>query len=214
MARALLTSPRLLLLDEPLTGLDHDSKAEILPYLEALHQELDIPVLYVSHAHDEVARLADYLVLLEDGQVTASGAIGEVLTRLDLPMFRGDEAEAIIEARVVADDDRYALSRLEFPGGQFQVAGTGLEIGQTARLRVLARDVSLTLEHQVDTSILNILPVTVEELADEDSPQVLIRLSAGGTPLLSRVTRKSVEALGLEPGKRLYAQIKTVALLS
>jgi molybdate transport system ATP-binding protein len=214
IARALLTSPSLLLLDEPLTGLDRESKAEILPYLEALHRQLDIPVLYISHSHDEVARLADHLVLLEDGRTVASGPIGEMLTRLDLPAFRGDEAEAVIEARVVEHDDHYELTHLEFPGGRFQVARTDLAIGTQARLRILARDVSLTLERQTETSILNILPVTVEDLADTTSPQVLVRVSASGTPLLARVTRKSAEALALGPGKRVYAQVKTVALLS
>jgi len=214
IARALLASPRLLLLDEPLTGLDRDSKAEILPYLERLHEELEIPVLYVSHSHDEVARIADHLVLLESGRVIAAGASGEMLTLLDLPALRGDNAEAILEARVVSHDDVYQLTRLDFVGGSLQITGSDLAVGRTVRLRILARDVSLTLERQTGTSILNILKVKVEELADEGPAQILVRLLAGDTPLLSRVTRKSAESLGLERGKQLYAQIKTVALLS
>jgi molybdate transport system ATP-binding protein len=214
IARALLRSPNLLLLDEPLTGLDLDSKAEIVPYLERLHEELDIPVLFVSHASDEVARLADHLVLLRAGQVLASGEIGEMLTRVDLPLSHGEEAEAILAADVVGHDEAYGLTQLEFPGGRFHVTRTDLEIGRRVRLRILARDVSLTLEHQRDTSILNIFPVTVEELSEEGLAQVVVKLSAGGTPILSRITRRSVDALELAPGKQVYAQIKTVALLA
>jgi len=214
IAQALLTSPRLLLLDEPLTGLDAVGKAEILPYLERLHEELDIPVLYVSHASDEVARLADHLVLLQEGRVLASGPIAEMLTRFDLPLSRGFDAEAIIEAEVVDHDEVYHLTRLAFAGGHFNVAREELAIGQSVRLRILARDVSLTLEHQSETSILNILPVTVEELVDEGPAQVMVKLSAKGIPFLSRITRKSARVLELEPGKRVFAQIKTVALLA
>jgi len=214
IAQALLTSPRLLLLDEPLTGLDAEGKAEILPYLERLHGELDIPVLYVSHAADEVARLADHLVLLQAGRVRASGPIGEMLTRFDLPMSHGDDAEAIIEAEVVGHDEIYHLTQLTFPGGRFNVTRRNLAVGQVVRLQVLARDVSLTLARQTETSILNILPVTVDELVDEGPAQVMVKLAASGTFILSRVTRKSAQALSLEPGKQVYAQIKTVALLT
>lgn len=214
IARALLTSPRLLLLDEPLTGLDRETKTEIVPYLQRLHEQLEIPVLYVSHSHDEVARIADHLVLMESGRVLAAGPCGEMLTRLDLPALRGDDAEAILEATVESRDDAYQLTRLAYTGGSLLVAGTDLPVGQVVRLRVLARDVSLTLEHQTATSILNILPVTVEALAEESPAQILVRLSSGDAALLSRVTRKSADALGLEPGKRLHAQIKTVAILT
>lgn len=214
IARALLRSPTLLLLDEPLTGLDLESKADIVPYLERLHEELEIPVLYVSHSPDEVARLADHLVLLQEGKVLASGEIRQMLTRTDLPLSHGEDAEAILEATVVGHDENYELTHLEFAGGQFNVTRRDLEIGQVVRLRILARDVSLTLEHQTDTSILNIIPVTVEELADEGPAQVMVRLSATGAPILSRITRRSADALQLAPGKQVFAQIKTVALLS
>jgi len=214
IARALLTSPHLLLLDEPLTGLDLASKSEIVPYLERLHEELDIPVLYVSHSPDEVARLADHMVLLQEGRVLAAGEIRQMLTRSDLPLFHGDEAEAILEATVVGHDEMYQLTQLEFPGGRFNVTRRDLEVGQVVRLRILARDVSLTLERQTDTSILNIIPVTLEELIPEGPAQVMVRLSAGGAPILSRITRRSADALQLAPGKRVYAQIKTVALLA
>lgn len=214
IGRALLTSPRLLLMDEPLAALDMNSKAEILPFLERLHEELAIPVFYVSHAPDEVARLADHLVLMEAGRVLGSGPIGEMLTRLDLPLARSNEAEAIIEATVISHDEQYDLTSLQFAGGFFTVGGRELPIGRTARLRVLARDVSLTLRHQAATSILNIFPARVEELSADGASRVVVRLSAQGVPLLSRITRKSADLLGLAPGMQVFVQVKTVALLA
>jgi molybdate transport system ATP-binding protein len=214
IARALLTSPRLLLMDEPLAALDTYSKTEILPFLERLHEELAIPVLYVSHAADEVARLADHLMLMQSGQVLATGMIGEMLTRIDLPLARSSEAEAIIEAHVTAHDDTYHLTYVEFLGGTFTLSGTDLPAGHRVRLRVLARDVSLTLEKQTGTSILNIFPVQVEALATLNESQSIVRVSAAGVPLLSRITHKSSAALDLKPGDQVYAQVKSVALLS
>ena len=213
IARALLTSPGLLLMDEPLAALDMDSKEEIYPFLEQLHRELAIPVLYVSHSHDEVARLADYLVLMAAGRIHAAGPITEMLTRRDLPLAHGSEAEAIIEARVVKHDATYHLTYLDFSAGQFTVPRKDLEIGQVVRLRVLARDVSLTLAHQTSTSIQNIFPARVEELVEENPAQMTVRLDAAGVSVLSRITRKSAEVLDLAPGKQVYAQVKTVALL-
>lgn len=212
IARALLTSPRLLLMDEPLASLDQASKQEILPYLERLHDELDMPVLYVSHAPDEVARLADQLVLLDAGRVRASGPLGELLTRLDLAREPWAEAETVIEAQVAGHDETYHLSHLDFAGGRFHVVRNSLPVGHKARLRVLARDVSITLQAQSGTSILNIFPAVVEDLAEAGQSQMLVRLRLAGAPLLARITRKSASALGLVPGKPVYAQVKTVAL--
>lgn len=214
IARALAVSPGILLMDEPLAALDPARKQEILPYLESMHDELDIPVIYVSHSTDEVARLADHLVLLEEGRVIESGATGEMLTRLDLPLAKGEDAEALIEAVVAGHDDEYALTYLDFPGGRFTVSQKRLEIGKPVRLRVVARDVSLTLEHQADTSILNIFPVIIDEITPVGSSQLTVRLLANDVPLLSKVTRKSAALLGLEKGKKVYAQAKSVALLA
>ncbi len=214
IARALATSPRLLLLDEPLAALDAQRKAEILPYLERLHNELDIPVLYVSHALDEVARLADHLVLLQAGRVGASGPIGELLTRLDLPLAHGDAAGAVIEGTVQGHDAAYHLSRVDFAGGSLQLASTvARPPGQAVRLRVLARDVSLALEPPRGSSILNILPATVLGLSEDSPGQTMVALVAGGARLLARLTQRSVDALALAPGMRVYAQIKGVAIL-
>jgi molybdate transport system ATP-binding protein len=214
IARALAVSPRLLLMDEPLASLDVNRKQEILPYIESLHNELDIPVIYVSHSPDEVARLADYLVLLEVGRVVGAGDIHEMLTRLDSPLAHGSDAESLIEAAVAGHDDTYHLTHLDFAGGRFTVIRKPLPVGSPVRLRVAARDVSLTLERQSGTSILNIFPATIDGLIPEGEAQVTVRLMVGGVPMLARVTRKSAAVLDLKPGKTLYAQAKSVALLS
>lgn len=214
IARALLTSPRLLLMDEPLSALDRQSKAEILPFLEQLHEQLDIPLLYVSHAPDEVARLADHLVLMNNGRVTAHGPIGEMLTRADLPLAHGNDAEALIEAVVIGHDEDFHLTLLDFPGGRFSVPRNNLPVGRKVRVRALAKDVSLTLEHQSGTSILNIFPARVKALAELNPAQLMVHLEASGVPVLSRITRKSASVLELEPGKELFAQVKSVAVLT
>ncbi|TVQ85360.1 MAG: molybdenum ABC transporter ATP-binding protein [Chromatiaceae bacterium] len=215
IARALATSPRLLLMDEPLAALDLKRKAEILPYLERLHAELDIPVFYVSHSPDEVARLADHVVLLAEGRAVASGGLQETLARLDLPLAFSEDAGVVIAAVVATHDDNYHLSRLDFPGGNVVVARRREPIGTRLRVRVHARDVSLALERATGTSIANLLPAQVTEIADADTPaHVLVRLDAGGTPLLARITRRSLDQLGVARGKALWAQIKAVALLS
>ena len=215
IARALLTRPRLLLMDEPLAALDFQRKAEILPYLERLHDELEIPVLYVSHSPDEVARLADHLVLFQDGQVAASGPLRDTLARLDLPTAFADDAGVVIEGTAAAFDAAYHLLRLDFPGGSVYVAHGEVPAGRRLRFQVRARDVSLSLSAERDSSILNRLLATVTAVADADTPaHVLVRLDAGGTPLLARITRRSRDQLGLAPGKPVWAQIKAVALLA
>jgi len=214
IARALAASPRLLLMDEPLVGLDANRKQEILPYIEALHRELDIPLIYVSHSIDEVARLADYLVLLDSGRVIATGEIHELFTRLDLPLAQDPEAAAIIEATVAGHDEHFHLTQLDFAGGRITVPREMKNIGDPVRLRLAARDVSLTLEHQSGTSILNIFPAVVDGTAGFGTAQVTVRLLAAGMPLIARVTRKSAASLALEPGRMVYAQAKSIALLS
>lgn len=217
IARALLTSPKLLLMDEPLAALDSKRKSEILPYLERLHDELDIPVLYVSHAQDEVARLADHIVLLSDGKALASGPIGETLARLDLPMALGDDAGVVINGRVSAYDEHYQLLTLQLPDTELlmRVAHAPLALGKQLRIKVQARDVSLSLQAEEASSILNRLPVTVtQEISADNSAHVLVRLDAGGTPLLARITRFSRDQLQLHPGQMLWAQIKAVAVLA
>lgn len=213
IARALLTEPRILMMDEPLAALDAARKAEILPYLERLHAEANIPILYVSHSFDEVARLADHLVLLDGGRVVAAGSLVELTTRLDFPLAHRAEAEAIINAQVVAHDAAFHLTCVGFSGEKLWLSLHEAPIGSVVRVRVRARDVSLTLAPQTGTSILNILPATLTDLGGESDSQVMIGLDVGGTRLLSRVTRKSVSLLGLVPGVRVFAQIKGVAIV-
>ncbi|PMU24642.1 MULTISPECIES: molybdenum ABC transporter ATP-binding protein [unclassified Pseudomonas] len=217
IARALLTSPSLLLMDEPLAALDSKRKSEILPYLERLHDELEIPVLYVSHAQDEVARLADHIVLLSDGKALASGPIGETLARLDLPMALGDDAGVVINGTVSAYDEHYQLLTLQLPASQLQmrVAHAPLALGKQLRFKIQARDVSLSLQAEEHSSILNRLPVTVtQEIPADNAAHVLVSLDAAGTPLLARITRYSRDQLQLHPGQTLWAQIKAVAVLA
>jgi len=215
IARALATSPELLLMDEPLAALDLKRKTEILPYLERLHDELKIPVCYVSHLPDEVARLADYVVLLTEGRAVAAGGLRETLARLDLPTAFTEDAGVVIEAVVAEHDERYYLTRLDFPGGSIFVARRRETIGYKLRFRVHARDVSLALTRAEGTSIVNLLPATVTEIADADTPaHVLVRLNADGTPLIARITRRSLDHLSVVPGKPLWVQIKAVALLT
>ena len=214
IAQALLSRPQLLLMDEPLSALDQASRSVLLPYLDDMQRQLAIPVLYVSHALDEVARLTDRMVLMRDGQVVTSGEINELLTRLDLRMAHGRNAEAVVQARVHAHDRVDRLTELRFSGGRLWVPGVEAPPGTAVRLRVRARDVSLALRPLEGTSILNSFPVVVSELVDDGPAQVMVRLVAGDAVLLTRVTRRSRRLLGIEPGKQLHAQVKSVALLA
>ncbi|MCS0632813.1 molybdenum ABC transporter ATP-binding protein [Telluria mixta] len=214
IARALLASPRLLLMDEPLAALDLRRKQEILPYLERMHAELAIPIIYVSHAPDEVARLADHLVLLDDGKAVASGPLSETLARVDLPPSFADDAGVVLDT-ILAGHEEDALSRLEFAGGALFVGRRREAVGTHLRCRIHARDVSLALERPQGTSIVNRLPAVVTAVAATDTPgHVLVQLRMGESPLLARITERSRRELGIAPGLRLWVQIKGVALLS
>jgi len=214
IARALAVSPDLLLMDEPLAALDRSLKQEILPYLETLHQELKIPVLYVTHSRHEIALLANHLILLEKGKVQATGTLRDVFARLDLPLAHQLDTETVIEGIISAHDDQFQLSFLDFSGGRFTIARNQLKIGSQARLQVLARDVSITLERQEQTSILNIFPAVIKQIADEGKSQTTVKLMLGKTPLLSRITKKSATDLALKPDLKVFVQIKSVALYS
>ncbi|MHB1232531.1 MAG: molybdenum ABC transporter ATP-binding protein [Burkholderiales bacterium] len=214
IGRALLASPRLLLLDEPLAALDAGAKAEILPYLERLHAMLAIPVIYVTHAIDEVLRIADYLLLMEAGTVVAQGTLGELVGRQDLPLAYLDEIGTVIEARVAEHDADFHLSYCDFSGGRLSVNRMDAALGYPVRLLLRARDVSLSLVRPEQTSILNILEGRVSELLPRGAAQVLVKLELpGGIPLLARITGKSAHKLGLRPGLQVYAQVKSVSLV-
>ena len=214
IAQALLSNPRLLLMDEPLSALDQASRSVLLPYLDQMQRELAIPVLYVSHALDEVARLTEHMVLMRDGRVVTSGDINALLTRLDLPMAHGRNAEAVIRAAVYAQDDADQLTELQFTGGRLWVPRIELPAGAPVRLRIRARDVSLALQPVSGTSVLNNLSVVVAEVDDDGPAQVMVSLRAGDQILLTRVTRRSQRLLDIVPGKTMYAQVKSVALMA
>jgi molybdate transport system ATP-binding protein len=214
MARALALMPRLLLMDEPLAALDHQRKQEILPYLERLHRALDIPVLYVSHAPDEVARLADHIVVLKEGRAVATGALTETLARLDLPIQLGEDVGVVLDAVVAERDAAWHLARVDFPGGSLWVRDGGHALGEPIRVRILARDVSIALQPVSGTSIQNCLPATVEQMALDHHPALsLLRLRLGTSPLLARLTQRSASGLGLATGMPVWVQIKAVALI-
>jgi len=213
IARALLTGPQLLIMDEPLAALDAAAKAEILPYLDRLHEELAIPVFYVSHAVDEVIRLADHVLLMDGGRVAATGTPAEVLTRLDLPLAHLDDAAAALDAVVAGHDEEFGLSYLDFSGGRIATPHQPFEPGHAVRVRILAKDVSLTLDEPQRTSILNIFAARVVEIAGHTQAQVLVNLAVGDARLLARITRKSAKLLNLQPGVEVYAQVKSVALM-
>ena len=219
IARALLCSPQLLLMDEPLASLDLNSRAEILPYLEQLHDRLDMPVLYVSHAPAEVAQIADHLVLLERGRVVAHGALNDMLTRNDLALAQQDEASAVLEGHIGQHDRAFHLTQVLVPGGSLSVSLRELPIGHAVRVRILARDVSIALERPQHSSISNILPARIIDIMPSSataaiaSAQALVRLDVAGSIVLARITRRSVALLDLKPDMQVYAQVKSVALM-
>ncbi len=213
IGRALLTSPQLLLMDEPLAALDAISKAEILPWLERLHCALSIPVIYVSHALEEVARLADHMVLLEDGKLRAQGPLQQLLTRSDLPLAHSDRATSILDAQVVGYDEHYRLAELSFAGIHLKVPCEQAPRGEHLRIGLAARDMVLSLAPPNESSTLNVLPVSVIDISPDAHPaHVLVRLGVADAVLLARITRHSLDALKLAAGQRVYAQIKAVAI--
>ena len=214
IARALATSPRLLLLDEPMAALDLARRQEIMPWLERLRDELHIPMLYVTHSADELARLADHLVVLDGGKVKAAGPVDQVLSSVQLPVVLGDDAGALLRGQVLERDTTWQLARVGFEGGAMWLRDSGLPVGQSVRLRVLARDVSLTVQEPMQTSIQNHLPCVVDSIARDAHPsQALVRLRCGESFLLARVTYRSLHALGVAPGSAVWAQVKSVAIV-
>jgi len=215
IARALLTSPRLLLMDEPLSALDAARKAEILPYLERLNRQAAMPVIYVTHSLDEAARLANHLVLMEAGRVKAEGPVADTLARLDLPLSQLDEAASVLDATVRAHEPAFGQSQLDMAGLPLWVGLCTAKVGQAVRVRVLARDVSVALSHARDSSITNILPANIMAISADNPDTVTLQLGLNGTSqvLLARLTRRSHEALQLKTGQQVFAQIKGVALM-
>ena len=214
IARALVLNPCCLLMDEPLASLDAKRKQEILQFLGRLNQELNIPVLYVTHSHQEVAQLADYLVVLEAGKVQASGLLSETLSRLDLPLSQDREATTVWNATVVEHEIDFHLTRVAFEGGSLSLPAIDAKIGTPLRIQIYARDVSIVLEVPRATSILNVLPATIMDIVDGESGQTIVRLKVGNQPLLAHITRKSAVILNLKIGKEVFVQIKGMSILN
>lgn len=214
IARALATSPQLLLMDEPLSALDAQRKAEVLPYLERLQRSLDIPMLYVSHAQDEVARLAHHVVLLQAGRVVGQGETGQIMAQRDHPMAPASEAASLVQGHISAFDAQDHLSTVTFPGGSLFITGSAdRQIGDAVRLRVMARDVSIALQAPYSSSILNRVPSTITAIREDSPGHAMLTLQSGPTTLQARVSARSVRELGLQQGLSVIAQIKSVALL-
>ncbi|MFZ0695010.1 MAG: molybdenum ABC transporter ATP-binding protein [Alphaproteobacteria bacterium] len=212
IGRAVLTSPRLLLLDEPLASLDAPRKAEILPFIEGLRDELKIPVVYVSHITEEVLRLADSVVLISEGRVAAVGPLDAMMSRLDLRPLTGDfETGAVLTATVADHDVAFGLTRLAFPGGILHVPRLALSPGDKLRVRIRSRDVSLALEPPKAISILNIFAGVVSEIVAGDPGQVDVLVNIGA-PIWARITARARHDLDLRPGSRVYALVKAVSV--
>lgn len=215
IARALAKQPRVLLLDEPLASIDQARRQEILPWLERLRDQTRIPMLYVTHAADELARLADTVVLLKDGTASACGPVAQVLANTHNPALTGDDASVVLSGDVCALDAPWHLACVQFAGGALWVADAGYRVGQALRLRVRAGDVSLTMEPAQHSSIQNLLPCTVQHVSADTHPaQAMVALQCGSATLLARITQRAVAQLGLQPGTPVWAQVKSVAVLA
>ena len=214
MARALVTQPSLLMLDEPLASLDRARQQEVLPWLEKLRDTLHLPMLYVTHSETEMTRLASTLVLMDQGRVKACGPVQEIFTNAEWLTDLGEEPSSLIHAQVEERDEPWGLAQAKFKGGEFWCRDPGLAVGSCVRLRILARDVSIACRVPVGSSIQNIVPARIHSIqADRHFSQSLVRLDMEGTLLWAKVTSRSVAKLGLEVGQPVWAQVKSVALI-
>lgn len=214
IARAIATRPRLLLLDEPLASLDQARRRDILPWLARIRDELKTPMLYVTHSVDEVARLAAHLVVLERGRIQASGPVEAVLPGLTDPALGGEDMGALLSGQVTQSGAPWHLAKVTFSGGHVWVRDSGIAVGRPVRLRILARDVSISTAEPHQTSIQNQLSCEIESInADVHPSQALVRLRCGDAILIARITRRAVATLRLVPDMPVWAQVKSVALI-
>lgn len=214
IVRALAVNPKLLLMDEPLSALDQRRKQEIMPYLKRLHRHLSTPVLYVTHSEQEVAQLADHLVLLDQGNVLANGPLNDVLTDSQLTAHVMEQQSVVWEGTIIEKDPQWHLATCQVGNTELQLKDPNLPIGSQVRIAIQAKDVSLAQSEHHDTSILNRLPATVSSITDSGHPaHRIIKLQCGEHPLLCHMTARSVAALQLHVGSHVWAQIKAVAML-
>ena len=212
IAAVLLRSPQLVLMDEPLAALDQRRKEELLPYLDRLHDELSVPMIYVSHNIDEVSRLCDHLLLIDNGKIVASGELHEMLSRLDLPMLSGRNAGSVIDAKPWRYERDYDLTHFHFSGGELSVPGHYDTSTPNLRLRIAASDVSICLEQPDNTTILNVLSAEIDDVRFAGPSSAVVRLALGSDYLLALITRRSVARLDLKKGDRVFAQVKSVTV--
>jgi molybdate transport system ATP-binding protein len=213
IGRALLAQPALLLMDEPLSSIDSPRRAELLPYIEGLRDQLGLPILYISHSFEEVVRLADHLVVMDQGKVARSGPFLELASQPELtPLIGRFEAGSVVACTVAAHDDMLKLSTLAFSGGELRVARVAAAIGSQLRVQIKARDVALSLSRPMDVSITNRLPGRLAGLTRSDGPYVEVTIDVGGVTLQALITGESSSRLGLEPGLQVWALIKSVAV--
>ncbi len=215
IARAIAMQPQLLLMDEPLASLDAARRQEIFPWLSKLRDELKMPMLYVTHSADEVARLADHLVVLDKGNVKAQGPVSTVLTQVVNPVVVGEDAGALVAGHIGQVDTQWHLSRIDFEGGCVWMRDAGLPVGKAVRIRILARDVSLATTEPQNTSIQNQLRGSIQSITPDAHPsQVMVVLKCGAEEVMARVTKRAVDELGLLVGQPVWVQVKSVALVA
>ena len=212
IARALLCAPRFVLMDEPLASLDQARKDEILPFLDRLHAEADVPIIYVSHNIEEVCHLCDHLLVVDKGRVVADGELQSVLVSMDVPILSGEQAGSVIQGTAQSYDEKDDLTCLQFSGGALWVPGRASVDGFPLRLRIRANDVSLCRARPEQSTILNIVPAVIEAIQPDRGPSRLVRLILGNDRIVARVTRRSIRELDLDVGDEVYAQIKSVAV--
>jgi molybdate transport system ATP-binding protein len=214
LGRALLAQPELLLLDEPLASLDQPRRAEILPHFEWLRDEALVPIVYVSHAIDEVVRLATRVIVLDGGRVVAQGDVDDVFSRGDLRAYTGRRFEGgtVLTARVTRHDGRLALTELAFGANSMVIPRVDAQVGALMRVRILARDVALARSEPLEISVSNRWRGVVREIVARDGPYVEVSVDVGGAHIWALVTRNSVERLGLAPGADAWCLVKTVSL--
>lgn len=219
VGRALLSSPRVLLMDEPLSALDRITKEEILPYFEMLHETLALPVIYITHDFTEIERLADTVVLIEKGHVTGRGSLAQLQTDPSLPLLKSRDASVVIEGRIAEFDRDFGLTRLTIDGGEIWVPGQHGAVGDIRRLSIAVSDVSLARTDTHESTIVNSLPariITIDGRPQEPQASVILSLGSEGSgcKIAARITRRSLHHLGFEPGQQVFAQIKSVALVA